>query len=444
MISTSFGLLFYLKKRLSDPRVNLPIYVRITVNKISKEISVQRSWSPASWNAETGRAIVRKKALSINTKPKSKGQNEEGMAISMDDQARALNAYLDTLQAKVFEAKHQLIESGKPVTAEAIKNLVQGKDDKGYRPHLLLEIFQYHNDQVKSLIGSEYSKGTLTKFTTVFKHTRTFLQWKYKADDMDIRKLDYEFITELEFWYKSVKRCEHNTTMKYIACVKKMAIRALRKGWLQRDPFLGFNMALREVEREALTEEEFQAMESKTFPAERLTHVRDIFLFSCFTGLAYADLQKLKRSEISTGIDGGKWIFTRRQKTDSPSRIPLLPMALEILEKYSDHPQCQIKDKVLPILSNQKMNAYLKEIADCCGISKCLTFHIARHTFATTITLSNGVPIETVSKMLGHRNLKTTQHYAKILDKKVSQDMLALKEKLSAKPFFPAAKTNHQ
>jgi integrase len=232
--------------------------------------------------------------------------------------------------------------------------------------------------------------------------------------------------------------------MKYITCVKKMAIRALRNGWLQRDPFLGFNMALREVEREALTEEELHAMETKTFPAERLTQVRDIFLFSCFTGLAYADLQKLRRSEISTGIDGGKWIFTRRQKTDSSSRIPVLPMALDILQKYSDHPQCQIQDKVLPILSNQKMNAYLKEIADCCGISKSLTFHIARHTFATTITLSNGVPIETVSKMLGHRNLKTTQHYAKILDKKVSQDMLALKEKLSTKAFFPASKSNHQ
>jgi integrase len=132
--------------------------------------------------------------------------------------------------------------------------------------------------------------------------------------------------------------------MKYIACVKKMTIRALRNGWLQRDPFLGFNMALREVEREALTEEELRAMEAKTFPAERLAQVRDIFLFSCFTGLAYADLQKLRRSEINTGIDGGKWIFTRKQKTDSPSRIPVLPMALEILEKYEGHPQCEIQD----------------------------------------------------------------------------------------------------
>lgn len=154
-------------------------------------------------------------------------------------------------------------------------------------------------------------------------------------------------------------------------------------------------------------------------------------LFSCYTGLAYADVQKLKRSEIVIGIDGEKWIFTKRQKTDSPSRIPLLPIALSILKLYEDHLQCKFQDKVLPVLSNQKMNSYLKEIADVCGIHKKLTYHIARHTFATTVTLSNGVPIETVSKMLGHRNIKTTQHYAKILDRKISEEMKNLRLKYS-------------
>lgn len=212
-----------------------------------------------------------------------------------------------------------------------------------------------------------------------------------------------------------------------------MVIIAMKKGWLIKDPFMGYNMGLREVHRQALSEEEIQRISIKIFPTERLTLVRDIFLFSCYTGLAYIDVQKLKRCQISIGIDGSKWIFTHRQKTDSPTRIPVLPQAARILELYDNHKQCQIKDKVLPIMSNQKMNAYLKEIADCCGIMQNLTFHIARHTFATTITLSNGVPIETVSKMLGHRSLKTTQHYAKILDKKVSQDMQLLKEKLSIK-----------
>jgi len=425
MISKSFGLLFYLKKPRNEAQRERSIYLRITVDGVFKEMSIHRTCSKDQWNQRTGRAVVSKVS----------GRRAANAPSNQDEEALALNAYLDTLTAKVHEARHQLIMGGKPVTSEAVRDYLQGRQETSTeRPHMLLEIFHYHNDQVKALVGKEFSKGTMTKFNTVLKHTRAFLQWKYKADDIDIRRLDYEFITELEFWYKSVRHVEHNTTMKYIACVKKMAIRALRNGWLQRDPFMGFNMALRVIDREALTADELERMAEKSFDVQRISQVRDIFLFSCYTGLAYADLQKLKRSEISTGIDGGKWIFTRRQKTDTPSRIPLLPMAQQILEKYLDRPICREKDKALPILSNQKMNLYLKEIGDACQINKHLTFHIARHTFATTITLSNGVPIETVSKMLGHRNLKTTQHYAKILDRKVSQDMQALKERLQCKP----------
>mgnify|MGYP002128670122 CR=1 FL=1 len=190
---------------------------------------------------------------------------------------------------------------------------------------------------------------------------------------------------------------------------------------------------IKEVIRDFLSESEIENMMNKKFVSERLELVRDIFIFSCFTGLAYVDVKQLSRNHLSFGIDGDKWIFKNRQKTDTSSKIPLLPIALEIINKYENHPACANENRLLPILSNQKMNAYLKEIADVCGINKELTFHIARHTFATTITLSNGVPIETVSKMLGHTNLKTTQHYAKILDKKVSEDMKSLRTKLSQK-----------
>jgi integrase len=193
--------------------------------------------------------------------------------------------------------------------------------------------------------------------------------------------------------------------------------------------FMGFKMTKKEVERTPLTETELKALMSKRFSSDRLNNVRDIFVFSCFSGLAYADVKKLKRSEIIIGIDGEKWLISKRQKTDISARIPLLPVALSLVDKYADHPQCISEDRVLPVLSNQKMNAYLKEIADLCGINKNLTYHIARHTFATTVTLSNGVPIETVSKMLGHRNLRTTQHYARILDRKISDDMKRLRDK---------------
>jgi site-specific recombinase XerD len=215
--------------------------------------------------------------------------------------------------------------------------------------------------------------------------------------------------------------------------MKKIVNLCLKKGWLLRDPFLGYKMCRKDVIREILTEEEIKIVLQKKFPTDRLNNVRDIFIFSCFTGLAYVDIKKLKASDIITGIDGSKWISTQRQKTETVSKIPLLPTALEILTKYRDHPKCIIENSLLPTPSNQKLNAYLKEIADVCGIQKQLTFHCARHTFATTVTLTNGVPIETVSKMLGHKNLKTTQHYAKILDRKISEDMLVLKQKFANK-----------
>lgn len=199
------------------------------------------------------------------------------------------------------------------------------------------------------------------------------------------------------------------------------------------DPFINYKSKLVEVERPFLSQEEIEVMFSKEFKTERLNQVKDIFLFSCFTGLAYSDVKKLSYKNVGLGIDGERWIFINRTKTDTRSNIPLLPIASAILDKYNENPQVVNQEKLLPVLSNQKMNAYLKEIADVCEINKELTFHIARHTFATTVTLSNGVPIESVSKMLGHKNLKTTQHYAKILDLKVSNDMQILKEKFGNK-----------
>ncbi|HEY6082789.1 MAG TPA: site-specific integrase, partial [Chitinophagaceae bacterium] len=308
-----------------------------------------------------------------------------------------------------------------------LKNLLTGKEaDK----KMILEIFGYHNEQMKELVGREFAPGTLQRYKTSLDHTRSFIKWKYGKEDMDIRQLNYEFISEYAFWLKSVRHCGHNTTVKYLSNFKKIVLRCVRNGWLPGDPFTGFKLTKKEVVRTALTEQELQTIAGKSFAMERMNYVKDIFLFSCYTGLAYIDVKQLRRDEIATGIDGEKWIFTKRQKTETPSRIPLLPMALEIISRYKDHPQCCNKGYVLPVLSNQKMNSYLKEIADACGINKNLTFHIARHTFATTVTLSNGVPIETVSKMLGHKSLKQTQHYAKILDIKISEDMKALRNRL--------------
>jgi site-specific recombinase XerD len=238
---------------------------------------------------------------------------------------------------------------------------------------------------------------------------------------------------------RSVRKCANNTAVKYIKNFKKIIRICISNGWLDKDPFVNYKSKIREVEREFLSIGEIDDIYSKNFINQRLGLVRDIFVFACFTGLAYIDVKQLTLSNISIGIDGGRWIYTHRQKTETASRIPLLPIPEEIIQKYATHPICLNEERLLPILSNQKMNAYLKEIADVCGINKELTFHIARHTFATTVTLSNGVPIETVSKMLGHTNLKTTQHYAKILDIKISNDMMLLKEKFKIN--MPAIET---
>jgi site-specific recombinase XerD len=403
MMDKSFGLLFYLKKPKKYVGGPVPIYLRITVNGVPKELSTKRECDPQRWNPYAQCA---------------KGTNED---------SRALNYYLDTLRRQVYEARRRLIDEKTVITAYGIKNILVGSVDA---PKMILQIFQEHNDQLKELVGKDFSPATLERYKTSLEHTRSFILWKYKVEDMDIAKLDYEFVTEYEFWLKSKRHCNHNTSIKYISNFRKIVNRCIRNGWLPRDPFAGFKMTKKEVERSALTQEEIQGIINKKFATPRLEQVRDIFIFACFTGLAYADIKKLRQSEVVVGVDGGEWIFTNRQKTDSSSRIPLLPIPLGIIEKYKEHPLCDNKGLLLPVLSNQKMNAYLKEIADVCDINKNLTFHLARHTFATTVTLTNGVPIESVSKMLGHKNIRTTQLYAKVLDMKVSDDMKRLKERL--------------
>ena len=406
MLEKNFSLLFYLKKPKNYLKGPMPIYMRVTVDGSPKEISIGRKWDSSRWNQKAGR---------------TSGTKEDAIL---------LNAYLDILKIKVYEVRRQLLDKDETLTADAIKNTLRGTNEKS---KMIMVIFQDHNDQMKSLVGKDYSPGTLERYKISFLHTKSFMEWKYGVSDMDIKKLNYEFISQYEFWLKTIRNCNHNSTVKYLANFRKIVIGCIKRGWLEKDPFAGFKMTKKEVIPEFLTEDELEKISKKKFASERINQVRDIFLFCCHTGLAFVDVKKLKASEIGIGIDGSKWIFALRQKTGTPSRIPLLPFALEILDKYKDHPVCVNSDKLLPVLSNQKYNEYLKEIANVCGINKNLTTHTARHTFATTVTLGNGVPMETVSKMLGHKNLRTTQHYAKVLDKKISDDMNALKNKMELK-----------
>tara|TARA_R110002033_G_scaffold30249_4_gene67210 strand:+ start:262 stop:1509 length:1248 start_codon:yes stop_codon:yes gene_type:complete len=402
-MKTKVSILFYAKRAKVNANGLFPIYTRITVNGKRIEMSTGRFVDPSKWSASAG---------------KMKGQSEE---------ARSVNRQLDMLKIKIIDMQMELIHQNIQITAKAFKSKLLGLDEK---QRMLIPIFQDHNKKIEELVGKEYAPGTLERYKTSLKHTIDFLEWKYKISDIDILKINHAFITEYEFYLRSVRNCNNNTAVKYIKNFSKIIKICLANNWIDKNPFSNYKAKVREVERVYLSEEEIQKILNKEFATERLSLVRDIFLFSCFTGLAYIDVKNLTKSHISLGIDGEKWIFTHRQKTESASKIPILPVTQIVIDKYLEHPQCLNEDRLLPILSNQKMNAYLKEIAGICEINKELTFHIARHTFATTVTLSDGVPIESVSKMLGHKNLRTTQHYAKVLDRKVSDDMRLLKEKL--------------
>ncbi|WP_375181224.1 site-specific integrase [Chryseobacterium sp.] len=404
-MNKTFNLLFFIKKNKIRTNGTAPIYLRITIEGKIADIAAKRYIDPQKWDIKAHKAV---------------GNTQE---------VKTLNLYLKTLEQKVYDYHYEMLKEENDVTAIGLKSKLLGTDRE---KRMLIPIFQEHNNKVEALVGQDFAPGTLERYKTSLKHTQEFLNWKYKISDIDITKIDHAFIMDYDFWLRSERKCANNTAVKYIKNFKKIMRLCMANGWLSKDPFLGYKAKLKVVERPYLTKEEIQAIYDKEFASERLSQVRDIFLFSCYTGFAYVDVKKLSKSHINFGIDGDKWIFTNRQKTNTSTRVPLLPLAQELILKYEEHPECVNLDVLFPVLSNQKMNSYLKEIANVCGINKELTFHIARHTFATTVTLSNGVPIESVSKMLGHTNIKTTQHYAKILDKKVSDDMSILRRKLQS------------
>lgn len=402
---TNYSLLFYLKKPkgyLAGPK---PIYMRITVSGIPKEISTNRECDPSRWNSKANRAS---------------GTKEE---------IKKLNLYLDALDHKVMNIHLELLKNGAEITSDILKQKFLGKDKNRRK---LIDQFSDHNKKMEALLGNGFKENTLKGYKTTSTHIRQYIEREYNTSDIDIRHIDHAFVVGLEFYLRSIANCSPVTTAKYIKNFRKIINLCLAHRWITENPFLLYKTKVKAKEKEFLTRAELDRIEKKEFRIDRLNHVRDIFVFCCYTGLSYIDVKQLRNSDIAKGVDNKLWILTSRAKTEINSNIPLLPDALAIINKYSDYPPCVAKGLALPVLSNQKMNSYLKEIADLCEITKELTFHKARHTFATTITLSNNVPIETVSKMLGHSNIKTTQHYAKLLDTRVGSDMDILDQKLQA------------
>jgi integrase len=409
MLEKSFGLLFYLRKQRNTDKGLMYIYLRITVDGQPRDLSVKRSWPASRWNVQANRAS---------------GNKED---------AKELNHYLDVLQSKVYGARKKLIDSGKVVTAIAIMDIMSGAEQ---RKRELMALFKSHNDDLKAMIGKGVAKGTWTNFNTSYRHVSEFLLTHYQVKEINILSLDLEFVKKLYNWFRTKKTLGHNSALKNIANLKKIVIGCVDNGWLPVDPFAKFDLSREEVQTSFLVKEEIQAIANKEIKNDRLCRVRDVFIFCCFTGLAFADVKQLKKSEVAIGVDGELRIYKGRQKTGTPAIIPLLPITQKILSKYENDEQCSMLDQLLPVLSNQKYNAYLKEIGDLCDINKPLKTHMARHTFGTTVTLANNVPLESIKEMMGHKSLRQTLHYAKVSGIKVNKDMTLLKKKLSKEKFI--------
>lgn len=400
----TFAILFWVSStRIKNGQVS--VYVRITVNGKRVNISLKRKVTLSEWNSSKGRA---------------RGTKQE---------SRLLNRYLDQVQSRIYESYEQLRAEKELISAQTIKARFLGEDDNEYS---LLTLVDYHNTQMSETL----SYGTLKNYFTTQKYIRQFLLEKRKKDDIYLSKLTFRFVVDFEKYLRAHVPEDHqkpmgnNTVMKHIQRLRKMVTLSYKMEWIDKDPFIRFKPSYIRNDREFLRKDELQAIEEKQFAIERLQIVKDLFVFSCYTGLSYIDVMQLSKENVQLGIDGNKWVITIRQKTDKKVRIPLLIKAEEIINKYQGHIKAKSSGTLFPVISNQKLNSYLKEIADIAGVKKNLTFHMARHTFATTITLSNGVPIETVSKLLGHTKIATTQIYARVLEHKVSTDMNVLKDVL--------------
>ena len=390
-----------------------PIYIRIYINGMRSEIATRHIINPSHWNSKTSQ-----------------------MKLGSPNEI-TINTYLNDVRAQINQHYFHLIASKSEITAKILKNLFLGLDEVGKsNEKTITEAFDYHNLKMMDMVKiGKISPQTLMKFKITKNKVLEFIKLNYNKKDFPLSELRLRFVTEFEHFLLTTQHINRNTAHKYIKHFKKVINMAVGLDWMNKNPFTQFKCIYVSPDRQVLNQDELDLLINKELKIERMRNVRDVFVFCCYTGFAYADVFQFDHDAVIKGLDGEYWISKNRQKTGIRESVPLLPIALDIINMYRDNEYCKKNNKLLPVNSNQKYNAYLKELADLCGIDKHLTTHIARHTFATTVTLANGVPIETVSSMLGHTNIRTTQIYAKVVEKKVSEDMQNLKAKL-----FPGSK----
>ena len=400
-IQSTFNLLFVIRKHRLLKNGEAPIYLRITVNGEVADITVGRSVRPEMWDRQ---------------RECSRGKLHGD---------RELNHYLETLKTRIYQIHREFEIDGKRITAKALRDRYYGKDESR---KTLLDVYREHNKKCRALIGIDFTESTVEKFDTSLSHLQEYIKHRSGADDILLNEVNAQFINDFDFYLKTVRKCQHNSAIKHLKNLKKVVRIALANDWMKKDPFFGIQFKHEEKNIEFLTQDELSALINKEFAIQRLAHVRDVFVFCAFTGLAFTDVQQLTPAHLVRDNDGAMWIRKPRQKTGNMCNIPVLSVAQRLIDKYADHPECVQKGVLMPVMSNQKMNAYLKELADLCGITKKLTTHVARYTAATVVFLANKVSMENVAKILGHSNTKMTQHYAKVLDSSIMRDMAGVEK----------------
>jgi site-specific recombinase XerD len=395
----TFKVLFYLKRDKQKANGHIPLFCRITVNGQEVRFGMKKDVNPKYWDTKAGKAT---------------GKTNEAVEI---------NTLIDSTKSAIYRVYRDLQERESSVTAEKVKNTFLGLES---RHQNLLELFDRHNEERKLLIEKSISIATYDKYRITRSHLAGFIRERYNLTDIPLKDINHKFICDFEFFMLVSRRCMENTAARYMQFFKHVIIVATKLGWINENPFSEYKIRIKKTDRGYLTQDEVELLMKQKFETKRLERVRDIFVFCCFTGLSYIDVKNLTADHIRTSFDGKLWIMGKRGKTDESYNVPLLEIPKIILEKYKDRLQ---SDSLLPVINNQNSNAYLKEIGELCGIRKKLSFHLSRHTFAT-LTLSRGVSIESVSKMLGHTHIKTTQIYARITSEKISNDMAAFAGKI--------------
>lgn len=397
-------ILFYIKRRKPLKNGSVPIYIRITSKGCAVELSSGLSTMPDHWIAPKGRL--------------------RGTTLANKQTNASLEQQEQTLRQIAFDLKNE----GREASARQIANRFQGKDETHA---FFLALYAEHNEQLKELIDKTVAEATYKRHCTSFRLFQRFLSTELNLSDILVREINKNLLTRYHHYLMTVRGTNNNSANKYVRNMAKILNWAVVQGIIPRSPSEGMRLKMNKVDKAFLSAEELQRVAEYDFGVDRLDQVRDTFVFCCYTGLAYTDVHSLTPQDITSDNQGRKWIHKRRGKTGAMCDIPLLTPALRLIGKYEQVGKVsKTTQKIFPVLSNQKMNAYLKEIAAICRVEKPLSTHSARHTFATTVTLANNVSIENVSKMLGHSTIQMTQHYARILSSTVARQMDEVEQKL--------------